>query len=290
MLSRPRALLVGTALSAVLFAPSVLAQQTHAAADYYRLPANAADAVGVLPTTAVADDVNARASDALPAPTSRAVTHPTSRGAQSASTDAVRARERFESGVRFADSLQWSEAAEAFEESYRLLPRPGTLRNLGLAHRALGRYMRALEELQQFLAESSPTPDVRTQVGSIIGDMRAQLATLTIVPSVSGAQLTLDNQPVRANEEIQTDPGNHVIAATSAGYARAAQTLTLRRSESRRYELRLERAGGGFPLAPVLGGTIGGVVVVGLVVLSVVLLSHEAAPDCGTLHVCVSPQ
>ncbi len=291
MLLRNRAALFGSALSVVLFAAPVFAQQPRHAADFYQLPANAADAVGVQPATPGAvTDATARAAASIPAATSRAVTLPTTRGAQSSSTDAQRARERFEAGVRLADSLQWSEAADAFEESYRLLPRPGTLRNLGLAHRALGRYMRALEELRQFLAESAPTPDVNTQVTTIINDMRSQLATLTVVPSVSGAQLTLDNQPIHANEEIQTDPGTHVVTGTAPGHARAAQTLTLRRSEQRRFELRLERTGGGVPIGVVVGSTVGGILVVAGIVLAVVLLSHEEAPNCGSLNVCVNPQ
>ena len=65
------------------------------------------------------------------------------------------------SGVTAADQLRWSDAADAFDESYRLLPRPTTLKNLGLAHRALGRYSRAIDELQALSSGGNPEAGVR---------------------------------------------------------------------------------------------------------------------------------
>jgi hypothetical protein len=197
-------------------------------------------------------------------------------------------RAAFERGVRFADELAWQQAAEAFEESYRLYPRPGTLYNLGLAHRALGRYTRAIDELQRFLQEGSPSADVRAQVEQVIGEMRQNLAHLTITPSVANATITLDEQPVTAGEVIDTDPGNHVVSVTAPGFTRNAQTVTLARGETRQLDVQLERAGGGI-LSQWWLWTAVGVVVAGGVAASVVLLSHEAAPDCGLLNVCITP-
>ncbi len=288
MSMRSRAAWVGFAATLLVASPAAAQQQSHSAAEFFTLPAGAAQSVGVRPAPDATHETG-RAAVGAPAATSRTTTNATVRGAQSASGDEQRARARFEAGVRLADSLQWSEAADAFEESYRLFPRPATLRNLALAHRALGRYMRAIDELERFVQEAHPEGDVAAQVNQIITEMRGQLATVTIVPSVTSAQLTLDNQPVRANEEIQTDPGNHVIAATASGYARTAQTLTLTRAESRRLDLRLERSGGGI-LSQWWFWTAVGVVVAGGAALTVVLLSHEEAPNCGSLNVCVSPQ
>jgi tetratricopeptide (TPR) repeat protein len=277
----------GIAFSLFIASPA-FAQQAHSAAEFYALPSDAAGSVGVRPAGASAP---VRSVVGLPAPTSRTTATVTTRGAQSAPADQQRARERFEQGVRYADALQWAEAADAFEESYRLFPRPATLRNLGLAHRALGRYTHAIQELQQFLEEGNPESDVAQQVHQIITDMRSELATVTVVPSVSSVQLTLDDQPVHANEEIQVDPGNHVVTGTAQGYARAAQTFTLHRSEQRRVELHLERTGGGGILSQWWFWTGVGVIVAGGVAVgAVVLLSHEAPPNCGTLNVCVSPQ
>jgi tetratricopeptide (TPR) repeat protein len=303
MTLRTRAASLGFTLTLLAASPA-FAQQSHSAAEFYTLPSDAAQTLATS-AAASASVADARADTIVPVPasmrafvhaavgapawTSRGLSQHTSRGAQSTSSDEQRARQRFEAGVRYADSLQWAEAADAFEESYRLFPRPATLRNLGLAHRALGRYMRAIDELQRFLQEAHPDADVSAQVNQIITEMRGQLATVTIVPSVSGAQITLDNQAVHANEEIQTDPGNHVVAATASGYARSGQTFTLQRAEQRRIDLRLERAGGGI-LSQWWLWTIVGVVVAGGVAVAIVAASHEEMPNCGTLDVCISPQ
>lgn len=200
-----------------------------------------------------------------------------------------RARARFEDGRRFAAQLEWAQAAQAFEESYQLFPRPNTLFNLGLAHRALGQYLRAINELERFLQEANPTPAERAEVSEALDSMRARLAHLTVAPNVENARITIDGNAVEPNTSVTLDPGNHVVEVTAQGYVRNAQTITLRQSESRRLDVRLERTGG-IPVGAVIG-IVGGVVAAGVtaVVLGVVL-SREEDPYCGTLNYCIMPQ
>jgi len=202
--------------------------------------------------------------------------------------DEAAGREAFERGVGLAEQLQWSEAAEAFEESYRRYPRVATLRNLGLAHRALGRFTSAIDELGRFLREARPAEGVRQQLQGLIDDMRVQLATLTVVPSVEGAALTLDGAALTAGEAREADPGDHVVGATADGYARAAQTVRLARGERRRVDLVLQRAEGGIA-SRWWFWTIVGVAVAGATTATVLLLSEEAPPNCGSLQLCLSP-
>jgi hypothetical protein len=210
------------------------------------------------------------------------------RAAQTAG-NAEASRAAFERGVHLADELAWQQAAEAFEESYRLYPRPGTLYNLGLTHRALGQYTRAIDELGRFLEQGNPSAEVREQVAQVLEEMRHNLARLTITPSVPSATVTLDEQPVSAGTAIATDPGNHIVSVSAPGYTRNAQMVTLTRGETRQLDVRLERAGGGV-LSQWWFWTAVGVVVAGGVAASVVLLSHEEPPNCGTLNVCIMPQ
>jgi tetratricopeptide (TPR) repeat protein len=200
-----------------------------------------------------------------------------------------RARARFEDGLRLANDLQWAQAAQAFEESYQLFPRPNTLFNLGLAHRALGQYTRAISELERFLQEGTPSPDQRVEVANALEQMRGRLARLTVAPSVEGARVSIDGNPADANTEVTVDPGNHVVEVTAPGHARYARTLTLRQSETLRHEARLERSGGVSTGAVV--GIVAGVVAAG--VLTGILwwrLSGEEDPYCGTLNQCIMPQ
>lgn len=202
--------------------------------------------------------------------------------------DEAAARAAFERGVALAEQLQWSAAAEAFEESYRLYPRVATLRNLGLAHRALGRFTSAIDELGRFLAEGRPPERVRQQLHGLVDEMRVQLATLTVIPSVEGAVLALDGAPLAAREPRTADPGDHLIEATAPGYNRSAQTVRLARGERRRLELALQRSGGGV-LSRWWLWTIVGVAVAGAATAAVLLLSEETPPDCGSLRLCLSP-
>ncbi|MDP3273769.1 MAG: PEGA domain-containing protein [Deltaproteobacteria bacterium] len=205
------------------------------------------------------------------------------------SDNANRARMRFEDGVRLANGLQWTQAAQAFEESYQLFPRVNTLFNLGLAHRALGRYTRAIDELERFVREGEPSAAERAQVSSALDEMRGRLAHLTIVPSVDGARITMDNEPVESTTDLTVDPGNHVIEVTAQGHTRNAQTISLSPSETRTLNVRLER-GGGVPVGAVVG-IIAGVVAAGVVTgILIWQLSGEEMAYCGTLEQCISPQ
>ncbi len=200
-----------------------------------------------------------------------------------------RARARFEEGIRLANELQWAQAAAAFEESYQLFQRPNTLFNLGLAHRALGRYTRSIEELERFLQEGTPTPEQRTEVATALEQMRGQLARLTVVPSVERARITIDGNPANNGDVVTLDPGNHVIEVVAQGYVRNAQTLALRQGETRRLDVRMEQGGG--VSTGVVVGIVAGVVAAGAATgVLIWALSGEERPYCGTLNQCIMPQ
>lgn len=241
------------------------------------------------PAAAFAQNGRGRSSVTAPPRGTARSSASTQRGAPNALEE--RARQAFEEGIRYADELQWAQAAEAFERSYAILPRPSTLRNLGLAHRALGRYTLAIAELERFLQEGSPDAETRGEIEPLIGEMRAQLATITIHPSVPEAQVMLDERRVQAGEAITTDPGTHVVTVSANGYVRSAQTITLGRGENRQIDVRLERRGGGGGiLAQWWFWTGVGVLAAGGVALGIVLGSREAEPDCGSLNICLTPR
>lgn len=201
----------------------------------------------------------------------------------------ARARARFEDGRRFASQLEWAQAAQAFEESYQLFPRPNTLFNLGLAHRALGQYLKAIDELERFLQEGTPTPAERTEVSEALDSMRGRLAHLTVSPNVESARITVDGNAAEPNTDVTLDPGNHVIEVTAQGHVRNAQTITLRTSESRRLDVRMERSGG-ISVGAVVG-IVGGIVAAGVITgILIWQLSSEENPYCGTLNYCIMPQ
>jgi hypothetical protein len=201
----------------------------------------------------------------------------------------TRARARFDDGRRYASQLEWAQAAQAFEESYQLFPRPNTLFNLGLAHRALGQYLKAIDELERFLQEGTPTPEERTEVSDALDLMRGRLAHLTVAPSIENSRIAIDGRAAEPNTDVVLDPGNHTVEVTAQGHVRNAQTITLRQSESRRLDVRMER-GGGISTGAVIG-IVSGVVVAGVVAgILIWQLSGEEKPYCGTLNYCIMPQ
>jgi len=199
----------------------------------------------------------------------------------------ARARAAFERGISLADRLQWSEAAAAFEQSFDLVPRPATLMNLGLAHRALGRYAQAIDELSRFVAQIDTAPEIALQMRTIITEMRARLATVTIhtVPTV--ATLTVDDAMRTPGDAFVADPGRHVVAAAAQGFRRNVQTLGLHAGERRVFEIRLEAVRSA-SAAPWIIGT-GVVIATGVAVaIALVVGGSERPPMCGAVATCIT--
>lgn len=216
------------------------------------------------------------------------------------------ARALFDRGVTAADELRWAEAASWFERSYAVVPRPATLRNLGLADRALGRYVRSIGELERFLEVASPTAAMSREVRRLVDEMRARVATLTVEVDPANTSLLVDGATALAETPLQLDPGDHTVQGSARGYSRSTQRLTLGAGERRSLRVSLSRealagdtAARGAAPAPHNGGSVFtrwwfwttiGVVVAGGVTASVLLLSSESPPDCGSLGACLTPQ
>lgn len=217
------------------------------------------------------------------------------------------ARALFEQGVRAADAQRWAEAAEAFERSYALVPRPATLRNLGLADRSLGRYARAIRELERFLASRTAPPPIVREVQRLVDEMRTRVGMLSVTTDPTTASVTLDGDAITPGETQIVDPGRHLVVATARAYNRAEERFTLAPGERRSVTLTLAPAAVTQAVLPTPHAptpatqhesvltrwwfwTAIGAVVAGGVAASVVLLSSDASPDCGTLGRCLTPR
>lgn len=215
------------------------------------------------------------------------------------------ARALFERGVAAADELRWADAADAFERSYALVPRPATLRNLGLADRALGRYTRAIGELERFLASRTASPAVARDVQRLVDEMRGRVGLVVVTTAPPDARAAVDGEPVAQGEMRLLDPGRHRAAATAAAHERAEVVFSLAPGERRNLDLRLtplasaEAPRRDAPVAVTERGgvltrwwfwTAVGAVVAGGVAASVILLSSDASPDCGSLGRCLTPR
>ncbi|MEZ4391708.1 MAG: hypothetical protein R3A48_11475 [Polyangiales bacterium] len=227
--------------------------------------------------------------------------------AQTAPGNASQARALFERGVTAADELRWADAEVAFSESYALAPRPATLRNLALAHRALGRYTLAIEAFERVLAEGRPHARVAREFRRLVTEMRGQLSSLIVETTPESARLRVDAQAVGAGEPITLDPGEHALVGEARGHERRTLRVTLAPGERRRVRLDLlalrpAPAPRPFEATPPEASptpglhtrwwfwTIVGTVVAGAVLTTVLLVDTPNDPGCGTLGACFTPR
>jgi tetratricopeptide (TPR) repeat protein len=81
------------------------------------------------------------------------------------------AREHHAEGVKHYRAGEHAAALERFERGYQLDPRPEYLVNMAQCHRALGRELRAVELLEQFVAEA-PEHRLRPAVDRTLAELR----------------------------------------------------------------------------------------------------------------------
>ena len=199
----------------------------------------------------------------------------------------VRAAAEFDRGTSLFRSGHPRDAADAFEHSYQLRPRPSTLYNAAQSYRSAGEYLHAIEALERYRREATLTTERSIATQEAIADLQDLVATVTLRPLPASAIVTLDGAPVATSGPIRVDPGTHVVAARATGYAPSAVRLTLRADEQRALAIRLENNSVARQWWFWTG--IGSVVTVATVVTVLGLTLPHHSP-CGTLNVCVAPQ
>jgi hypothetical protein len=85
------------------------------------------------------------------------------------------ARAHFISGQSYYDGGKYAEALKSFTEAYRLSRRPALLYNVALCHERLGRIDRAIDALENYLADAGQVRD-RTAVERHVAELKARLA------------------------------------------------------------------------------------------------------------------
>jgi tetratricopeptide (TPR) repeat protein len=89
------------------------------------------------------------------------------------------AKEAYQRGAQAYAKHQYSAAASAFEEGFRLKPHPAFLFNLALTHRAMGQPQQAISYYERYLEALPSAPD-RAQVEAAIADERRKLPAAAI--------------------------------------------------------------------------------------------------------------
>lgn len=99
----------------------------------------------------------------------------------SAQADDVRARQHFEAGQSYYQRARYAEAAREWEEALRLSGRGVLLLNLSQAYERNLEFDRAIERLEQYLAQAADDPDRATHEERLtrLRELRDRMATET---------------------------------------------------------------------------------------------------------------
>jgi hypothetical protein len=161
---------------------------------------------------------------------------------------------RFDEGKRLLKEGKVAEACTAFDESQRLVPRGGTLLNLGLCHEQEGKLVLARRELVEAraLAQSQNKADRVTLASEHLSAIDARLSWLELVPPPNVDQnavvLSVDGVALERTtwQAVPLEAGRHVVAAEATGFKRRELEVSLGQAPERR-SLRFD------PLEPATG-------------------------------------
>jgi hypothetical protein len=155
-------------------------------------------------------------------------------------TDRMVARSLFDQGRELMAAGRAAEACPKFAESQRLAPGGGTLLNLALCHKQIGKTATAWLELKDALAAArrDQRADREKVAQENLDALQPALCWLTVTAGKAGAsppsEVTLDGTvigPAAWGAAMPVDPGEHVVAARAAGKKTWTGRVTLAASE-----------------------------------------------------------
>lgn len=119
------------------------------------------------------------------------------------------------------DGLHMDEALEAYTHAYELGHDPAVLYNRGRVFQARGDYAKALDDLEAFDRDASPTLKTKVpKLQELIADVRAHVSTLTIKSNVDGAHVTFRNVDLGVTplQPLRTNPGPASLRVEAPDY------------------------------------------------------------------------
>lgn len=160
-------------------------------------------------------------------------------------------RAAFEEGSRAFDQGRIKESLALYEKAYALHPHPLTLFNMGLAHRALGNSVEAVDVLTRFLndAGAKATKEQTKTAKEILGEQSKRIAKVTLKVTPGGARVELDGKAVEGTEQ-RINPGSHTVVVTAEGHDEARRTWESKPGESMVLDLALRERGKPAPNPP----------------------------------------
>ncbi len=141
------------------------------------------------------------------------------------------AKERFKAGVAFFAEENYPAALEAFEDSYRIVPKASVLFNIGMCQKALFRFADALATFERYLhgEHEGESDNKRATAVAAVAELEKMVGTLVVVDAPEGANISVDGEPVDAStvSSIVLDPGQHTVRVTGDGFEPMETSVTI---------------------------------------------------------------
>ncbi|MDD5308880.1 MAG: PEGA domain-containing protein [Deltaproteobacteria bacterium] len=133
------------------------------------------------------------------------------------------AKARFQEGVALFSKEDYPGALAAFEESYRLAPKPTVLYNVGMCEKALYRYTDSTATFRKYLAEGGDKikADRRKEVEAAMAEMAGLMGRLRLEDAPDGAEVRVNGIAAGMTplaQQVALDPGRHALEVSKPGF------------------------------------------------------------------------
>ncbi len=139
---------------------------------------------------------------------------------------------KYKEGMEAIKKDDYPKALEAFETSYGLNPQPGMLFNIAMCHKALFRYVDAIQTFERYLEQAGPKASTGMKQDALdaIAELSKMVGTLTIRNAPDGAMVIVRGEPVGKTpfeKPLRLDPGQYPVRIIKAGYAPMETKITI---------------------------------------------------------------
>jgi tetratricopeptide (TPR) repeat protein len=167
------------------------------------------------------------------------------------------AREHFQKGLAAFADQRFAEAAEEFDEAYRLSPAFKLLYNIGLVDVALGRSVDAVDAFDRYLKQgaSAIPADRRREVSEEIEKQLARIGTVSIRTFPEGAEIRIDGALIGRTplpKSVRVNAGRHTVEAILAGHSTQTREIAISGKAENAIEMTLEAIAAPAPIAPAI--------------------------------------
>lgn len=133
------------------------------------------------------------------------------------------ARKHFDIGLKLYKEKLYEAALVEFEQSYKIVPRPGALRNVAQCQRDLKRFADAYAAYETLLTKHGAQlgPGELAAVNKAIKDLESVTGTISFEVNEPGASVVVDGRDVGTTPlpaPVRVDVGPHLVRVIKAGY------------------------------------------------------------------------